>query len=253
MALAEALAVAGATAPGVSTALASVCRNTISAAFKSGALPLEGTEPEASDASRNNPDFWKAFWISPPERLGSRAVCCASTSDIACCNAGGRLLADAAALRLANSGARLCCSVAAFSDATDTAMRSSGVSGSFGAAIVAAGGTGVPGARPAASLVAAALPCPTTCSRITPPSACDTASCKFCPGVSAISESTSSERLAIAIRTRLPASTSCTCALTTVPGCSTTPSVALPAPCAATTGRVGLIEIAMAGKLARRP
>src|SRR5579859_5971400 len=212
--------------------------------------------PEASDASRNRPDFWNALWISPPERVSSRGVCCTSTLAIACCSAGGKPFDEAAALRLANNGARLCCAVAAFSDATETAMRSSGVSGSFAAAIVAAGLTGAFGATLAASFVvvpvlapAAAVPCPTICSRTTPSCGCDTASCRFCPGVSATSVSTSIERLAIAIRTRLSASTLSTCAGTTVPGCSTTPSLAPPTFGAAITGTVGLTGvIAMARK-----
>ncbi len=48
------------------------------------------------------------------------------------------------------------------------------------------------------------VPCPTTAS-LMPVSVCDTASCSACPTTSGISESTSSETLAIAIRTRIAA------------------------------------------------
>ena len=63
--------------------------------------------PDASEASRNSPDFWTAFWISPPLRSGVELVCCASTCTTACWSGGGRLSEPAAALRLANNGARL--------------------------------------------------------------------------------------------------------------------------------------------------
>ena len=42
------------------SSVASVCRSTISAAFRSGIVPEDGGEPAASEASRNRPDFWKA-------------------------------------------------------------------------------------------------------------------------------------------------------------------------------------------------
>ena len=45
----------------------SVWRSTISAALRSG-MPAGG-DPEASEASRNSPDFWKAFLTSPPVRF----------------------------------------------------------------------------------------------------------------------------------------------------------------------------------------
>ena len=87
------------------------------------------TEPDASEASRNKPDFWNAFWMSPPSRFGSRLVRCASTWSTACCNGGGRLFDAATAPRLANNGAWLPCWVTAVSVATATAARSSGVNG----------------------------------------------------------------------------------------------------------------------------
>ena len=164
-------------------------------------------------------------------------------------------------MRLANSGASDCCWVAAVSEATDTAIRSSGVRGSlvagatgaatcagFAIALMVAGVGASTGAfaaaltdvaTPAGSAGGAPAPCPTIASRTVPSDVCDTASCKFCPGVSATSDITSIESPAIAICTKFSATLS-TCASTTMPGCSTTPDVALPVACAAMTGRLGL-------------
>ncbi len=173
----------------------------------------------------------------------------------------------ATALRLANSGASDCCCVAAVSDATDTAIRSSGVRGSLAAGAAACAGFAivlmVAGVFAGAFVAASdcrrdtgrvrrrrTAPCPTIASRTVPSGVCDTASCKFCPGVSATSDITSIESPAIAICTRFSATLS-TCASTTVPGCNTTPDVALPVACAAMTGRLGLTVSAMAATLAR--
>ena len=51
----------------------------------------EGTEPEASDASRKMPGLLERVLDVAASRLWSRLVCCASTCAIACCNFGGRL------------------------------------------------------------------------------------------------------------------------------------------------------------------
>ena len=101
---------------------------------------------------------------------------------------------------------------------------------------------------------AASPPCPTIASRM-PSLVCDTASCRVWPSCSGISESTSIDRLAIAIRTRSAASTFSTCALTTLPGCSTS-SGARRQPAAnswaASTGSTGLMEIAIVERSRRK-
>jgi len=87
-----------------------------------------------------------------------------------------------------------------------------------------------------------AAPCPTTASRM-PLSVCETASCRTWPATSGISESTSVAMFDIAIRTKLSDSVLITRASTTVPGCNTRSGTALSA---ATTGRIGVMEIGMA-------
>ena len=195
------------------------------------------------------PDFWNAVLMSLPSRLWSRLVCCASTCAIASRNFGGRLLDDTAAPRLANSGARLSCSVAAACAATDTAARSTGVNASFGATMVGRLATASASASgesvtASAAAPAASPPCPTTARRM-PSLVCVTASCRVWPCCSGISEATSIERLAIAIRTRSAERIFRTCALTTLPGCSTSSGAMPPASWAASTGATVLIEIAI--------
>ncbi|BAL09693.1 hypothetical protein BJ6T_44240 [Bradyrhizobium japonicum USDA 6] len=78
------------------------------------------------------------------------------------------------------------------------------------------------------------------------PSFCDTASWRFCPGVSDTSDITSIDRLAIAIRTRLSAITLTTLASTTLPAWST--GVAASATgLAALTGTIELIGVGISG------
>ena len=87
------------------------------------------------------------------------------------------------ALRSANSGASDCCCAAACSEATETAIRCSGVRGSLDGAAICAAAAGRIGREAAASADADPVPCPTTASRMTPLSVCDTANCKFWPGL----------------------------------------------------------------------
>ncbi len=172
---------------------------------------------------------------------------CASTCATTCCSFGGRLPATAS--RLANSGARLSCSVAAVCAAAVTAARSSGVStffvwgmltGVFAAALASASGASVmlSGLRPDPAPESG----PTTASLMPPSVVCDTASCKLWPADSGTSESTSIDKFAMAIRTRLSERSFSTSASTTVPGRSTSSGAAL---CAAVTGSTGLTEIDM--------
>ena len=86
-----------------------------------------------------------------------------------------------------------------------------------------------------------------TASRMVP-SFCDTASWRFCPGDSATSDITSIERLAIAIRTRLSASTLTTLASTTLPAWSTRSGVVASAGgLAALTGTIELTGVGIGG------
>ena len=147
-------------------------------------------------------------------------VCCASTSSTACFSPAGRSLPVTTAARLANSGAWLPCFVTASAEAAVTATCSSGVSGlRAGVADGASGGLSTSEAARGVSVIWSALasPAPLMTARRMVPSFCDTASWRFCPGVSDTSDITSIERLAIAIRTRLSASTLTTLASTTLP------------------------------------
>src|SRR5271169_4241582 len=148
-------------------------------------MPEAGeTEPDAREASKNNPDFWNAVWMSLPPMLGSRLVRCASTWSTACCNGGGRLFDAATAPRLANSGAWLPCWVTAVSVATATATRSSGVKGltiDGGLAEGPAGAaTGAFGVSVTLSSEVLDAPCEAggTIASLMPLSVCDIASCR---------------------------------------------------------------------------
>src|SRR5665213_2726731 len=44
----------------LSTDVVSTCRSTIKAAFKSGVDPDDGSDPDASEASRKRPELWNA-------------------------------------------------------------------------------------------------------------------------------------------------------------------------------------------------
>jgi len=46
----------------------STWRSTIRAALRSGTAVDDGSDPDASDASRNNPEVWNACLMSPPVR-----------------------------------------------------------------------------------------------------------------------------------------------------------------------------------------
>ncbi|WP_244609126.1 hypothetical protein [Bradyrhizobium sp. SUTN9-2] len=82
------------------------------------------------------------------------------------------------------------------------------------------------------------------------PLLCETASWRFCPGVNATSDITSIARLAIAIRTRLSASTLTTLASTTLPACSTRSGVAASAGrLAALTGAMGVTGVGISAAL----
>jgi hypothetical protein len=139
--------------------------------------------------------------------------------------------------------------------AVETAARSSGVSRFFGdtrAGRLTAASASASGDKVTASAddPAASPPCPTIARRM-PSLVCMTASCRFWPCCNGISVATSIERLAIAIRTRSTDSTFRTWALTTLPGCSTSSGAMPPTSWADSTGRTGLIDIAISEVSAR--
>ena len=111
----------------------SVCRSTISAAFRSGTPPGDddGADSDAREDSRKSPEFLKAAFTSLPLRFSSRSGRSASNCAIACCSFGESASEPATALRFANSGARLPCRVAALCAAAETASACSGVGGFF--------------------------------------------------------------------------------------------------------------------------